>query len=96
MIQIKVDEQKLEELYLQEIQKRLEKIEAKTLFWDRKELMKQTKMGWNAILENFFYHPDFPKQKIGSKWYFPAAKTEAFLTNWLEENPKYKKLRKDT
>ncbi|WNF36455.1 group-specific protein [Bacillaceae bacterium IKA-2] len=89
MINISVDEKKIEALYMQEIKKRLDLLDNKTLFWDRKELLKQTRMSWSTIQEQFFFHPDFPKQKVGAKWYFPARKAEFFLLNWLEENPKY-------
>lgn len=80
MIEIKVDSKRLEELYMQEIKQRLYQLDNKTLFWDRKELVKQTKMSWNTIQERFFFHPEFPKFKIGRKWIFPARKVEAFFT----------------
>lgn len=95
MFNITVDEQKLEEIYMQEIQKRLEKIENKTLFWDRKELMKQTRMSWGTIQEHFFFHPDFPKCKVGTKWFFPAREAEAFLSEWIKSNPKYQDWKAD-
>ena len=89
MINISVDEKKIEELYMQEIKSRLDQLDNQTLFWDRKELLKQTRMSWSTIQEQFFFHPKFKKFKVGAKWYFPARETEHFLLKWLEENPKY-------
>lgn len=89
MLEIKVDQQKIEDLYMKEIKNRLDQLDKQTLFWDGKELAKQTKMSWNTIQDHFFFHPEFPKFKIGGKWYFPAREAEHFLLKWLEENPKY-------
>jgi len=56
-----------------------------TLFWDTKELMRNTRLPWNTILKDFFYDKDFPKRKLGRKWLFPAEKTKKFLLGWLEK-----------
>lgn len=86
MIEVKVDEQELETLYMNEIRKHLEKIEKTLVFWDTAELKRVTCMSWNTIQNTFFYHEDFPKFKIGGKWYFPAEETKSFLLKWLKES----------
>lgn len=87
MLTIQIDEKALENQYLLEMRKRLEQLERRHTFWDMKELMKQTCMGENSIKEKFFYDPRFPKRKLNGKWYFPAAECEAFLLEWIKEQP---------
>ncbi|MDQ0412679.1 hypothetical protein [Mesobacillus stamsii] len=87
MLSIQLDEKAIEEQFLLEMKKKLEQIERRHTFWDMKELTRQTNMGENSIKEKFFYDPRFPKHKIGGKWYFPAAECEAFLLQWIKEQP---------
>ncbi|GLY09567.1 hypothetical protein [Pseudobacillus badius] len=87
MFSIQVDEQEIEERFLCEMRKRLEQIEKRHVFWDMKELCRQTNMSEPSIKEKFFYDPRFPKHKIGGKWYFPAEECEKFLLTWIKEQP---------
>lgn len=56
-----------------------------TVFWDSKELKRQTCLSWNTIQDKFFFDPAFPKRKVGGKWLYPAKETAAFLEKWLAE-----------
>ncbi|MGG2933496.1 hypothetical protein ABEO66_04815 [Bacillus pacificus] len=85
MLDIKVDEQKIEGIFLEELRKRLDNIEQRKTFWDMKELCRQTSMSGSSIREYFFYDERFPKFKIGGKWYFPALEAEKFLLMWIKE-----------
>ncbi|OTW47939.1 hypothetical protein FPL01_15225 [Bacillus pacificus] len=85
ILDIKIDEQKIEELFLEELRKRLDNIEQRKTFWDMKELCRQTSMSGSSIREYFFYDERFPKFKIGGKWYFPALEAEKFLLMWIKE-----------
>ncbi|WP_054637158.1 group-specific protein [Thalassobacillus sp. C254] len=85
MIEVKVDQKELKELYMQEIKKRLDQLDNEITFWDAKELKRQTNMSWNTIQDKFFFDPDFPKFKVGNKWYFPSEKTKEFLNNWIAQ-----------
>ncbi len=85
ILDIKIDEQKIEELFLEELRKRLDNIEQRKTFWDMKELCRQTSMSGSSIREYFFYDERFPKFKIGGKWYFPALEAENFLLMWIKE-----------
>lgn len=67
------------------IEEKIEEINMDLVFWDSKELMRRTCLSWNTMQEHFFHHPDFPKAKIGSKWFFPAKETEEFLTKWMHD-----------
>ncbi|THF83894.1 group-specific protein [Cohnella fermenti] len=69
----------------EKIREMLREADYDLVFWDSRELRRRTSMSWNFIVEQFFYHPDFPKRKIGSKWLFPARETRQFLERWLLE-----------
>jgi hypothetical protein len=85
MINVKIDENEIRKLFLEELREHVKKVDAELLFWDTKELVKRTCMCMNTMQKEFFYDPRFPKKKIGRKWYFPAQKTKEFLLEWIEE-----------
>ncbi|MER2132615.1 MAG: group-specific protein [Carnobacterium inhibens] len=85
MLQIQVDQEAIEKLYIEAINKKIQDIDRELVFWDTKELKRRTCLSWNTIQDNFFHHKDFPKVKIGGKWMYPAKETETFLGNWLKE-----------
>ncbi|MDC3414304.1 group-specific protein [Terrihalobacillus insolitus] len=83
MLQIQVDEEVIKELYQKAIDERLKELDQELVYWDTKELKRRTCMSWNTILNTFFWEDDFPKVKIGGKWYFPADEAKRFLNQWL-------------
>lgn len=85
LISVTIDEAKVEEMYMEAIGKKLQSIDEGRVFWDSSELKRRTCMSWNTIQDTFFHHDDFPKVKIGGKWYFPARAAEEFLVDWLQE-----------
>lgn len=85
MLQIQVDHEAIEKLYIEAINKKIQEVDRDLVFWDTKELKRRTCLSWNTIQDNFFHHKDFPKVKIGGKWMYPAKETETFLGNWLKE-----------
>lgn len=87
MLTIHFDEKAVEDQFLAELRKKLEQIEKRHTFWDMKELARQTCMSESSIKEKFFYDPMFPKRKLNGKWYFPAAECEAFLLEWIRDQP---------
>jgi len=89
MLEINFDENKIEEMILAEIKKKIEKVESKLIFWDFDELSRQTCMSIGNIKDKFFYDTRFPKYKVGGKWYFPSQECEAFLLQWIKEQPKH-------
>lgn len=88
MISFELDEKVIEQRFLEELKKRLDRIEQCRTLWDMKELCKQTSMSENNIKEKFFYDSRFPKFKVGGKWYFPSAECEEFLLMWIKEQPR--------
>lgn len=85
MLQVHVDEDAVKQMYQDAIQKRINELDQEMIYWDSKELKRRTCMSWNTIQDAFFHDPDFPKVKLGGKWYFPGKQAEEFLTNWLNE-----------
>ena len=88
MLTIQVNDQEIEQIFLNEVKKRLDQLEKQQVFWDMKTLSKVTCMSENFIKDQFFYDPRFPKFRVGKKWLFPAKETEEFLLMWLKEHPK--------
>ena len=85
MVTVTVDEDKIRQMYKEQIPETIKKVDAELVYWDRKELMRRTCMSWDSILKFFFYDPRFKKFKVGGKWYFPAKATNDFLLEWIEE-----------
>lgn len=83
MFQVHIDENVIEDLLRDEIQKRLDKLDRQQTFWDTADLKRHVSMSWSTIQDTFFHDPDFPKAKVGGKWYFPAKEAEEFLLTWL-------------
>ncbi|SIS49253.1 hypothetical protein [Salimicrobium salexigens] len=88
MIDINVDEEKLQDEIQKRVKEAVESAETDLVLWDTKELRRRTCMSWNTIKEHFFYDPRCPKMKIGGKCYFPAEEMKAFLMEWVEEQKK--------
>lgn len=89
LIDIHINQQLIEQKFLEEFKKRIDQIESQQVLWDTKTLCEKTSMSINTIKDNFFYNSGFPKHKIGGKWYFPARECEAFLLQWIKEQPKH-------
>ena len=47
-----------------------------------KELSAHLGMSWNSIQKYFFHLEDFPKKKIGNKWYFHKELLDEFLKEY--------------
>lgn len=84
MIKINLDEDYVKQELKKKLQKRLDELQYETVFWDMKDLQENTRMSVNTMKDTFFYLDDFPKHKIGGKWYFPAEETKEFLLGWLK------------
>ncbi|MFS0672035.1 group-specific protein [Ornithinibacillus sp. 179-J 7C1 HS] len=85
MIEIKLDEREVKKIYAEQLEEHFNKLDNEMLFWDSKTLEEKTNLCMNTIKKEFFYDPNFPKHKIGNKWYYPAAKTKQFLLDWIEK-----------
>lgn len=83
MITVSIDKNEVKEMAAEEIKRAVKEMDSDLVYWDAKELMRRTCMSWNFIQEQFFFDPEFPKFKIGSKWYFPARDARTFLETWL-------------
>jgi hypothetical protein len=84
LINVQVDEKKIMEIVKTKISELVGQADTEFVYWDAKELMKRTCMSWNTIQDTFFFEKNFPKRKVGGKWYFPVRQTREFLEEWLE------------
>lgn len=85
MLNIQINEQEVKQIYLEKLEEKIKEIDSELVFWDANELKRRTCMSWNFMQQEFFFDSQFPKHKVGNKWYFPAKKTKEFLLKWLEE-----------
>lgn len=88
MFQVQVDEQLVLNIARDEIKAKLEKVESEFVFWDLKTLCEKTCMSRSFVLETFFFLPDFPRYKVGTKWLIPAKEASEFLLKWLKQQPR--------
>lgn len=84
-VEVQLDQAAIMRIYREKIAEAIKEVDGELVYWDRQELMRRTCMSWNFIQEQFFFHPEFPRYKIGNKWYFPARQTRDFLEQWLEK-----------
>ncbi|WP_342512840.1 group-specific protein [Sporosarcina sp. FSL K6-1522] len=87
MIQVQIDEQQVFEIAREEIKTKLKTIESEFIFWDLKTLCEKTCMSRSFVLETFFFLPDFPRHKVGTKWVIPAKEASEYLLQWLKHQP---------
>lgn len=85
MIEIKINEDELKELYLTEVQRRLEKIELQTLLMDSKQLCHLLSLSWPTVEKMFLRDKNFPSIRVGSKWLFPRKEVEKYIEMWAIE-----------
>lgn len=88
-LNIEVNKAELLKMCREKLDQILREADTEFVFWDTNELVKRTCMSFDTIQKTFFYHPQFPKFKIGGKWYYPSRKTRDFLEAWLLEQGGY-------
>lgn len=89
MIEIKVDEQLVEEIAIREIKERLSNVNTDKVFWIFDDLCMVTGFSKGHILNTFFDEPEFKKirRKVGRKHVFPVIETRNFLEKWIQTQP---------
>lgn len=85
MIDIKFNEDELKALYLEEVQKRLDKIELQSLLMDSKQLCKMLSLSWPTVEKMFLKDPNFPRLKVGVKHLFNRKEVEKYINRWSIE-----------
>lgn len=88
LISVNVNNEQIHDEIRTQIAALVKEADVELVFWSRSELMRRTGMSWNFIQQQFFFDPRFPRRKVGTKWYFPAKETRAFLEKWILEQPK--------
>lgn len=84
-----VDNSYAEEVFRQEVRKKIENISQTTMFWDMKELCRQVSLSETTVKETFFYEEGFPKFRVGKKWLINAKLAEEFLAKWASQQPNH-------
>lgn len=82
MIEIKLDENELRTIYLEEVQKRLDKIQLETLLMDSKQLCNMLSLSWPSIEKLFLSDPNFPSMRVGTKWLFNRKEVQEYIDQW--------------
>jgi predicted DNA-binding transcriptional regulator AlpA len=85
MIEIKLDDNELKEIYLAEVRKKLEKFEAESLLMDSKQLCKMLSLSWPTVVDTFLRDPNFPSIRLGSKWLFNRYEVQEYINKWSIE-----------
>lgn len=88
MLVVQINDTEVKQLCIQKIEEKINEMDLEMVYWDAKELKRRTSMCWNSIQSTFFFDQNFPKFKIGQKWYFPARETRIFLENWIRNQKK--------
>lgn len=84
-----IDNNYVEEVFRQEVRKKIENISQTTMFWDMKELCRQVSLSETTVKETFFYEEGFPKFRVGKKWLINAKLAEEFLAKWSSKQPNH-------
>ena len=84
-----IDSNYAEEVFRQEVRKKIENISQTTMFWDMKELCRQVSLSETTVKETFFYEEGFPKFRVGKKWLINAKLAEEFLAKWSSQQPNH-------
>ncbi|KIL45000.1 helix-turn-helix transcriptional regulator [Jeotgalibacillus soli] len=85
MLEIKLDEAVIRELYLEELRKRLDKVEKEALLMGIKELLVYLGVSRSTFYEVFQNHPELPRIHIGRKSFFYRPQIDEFIKNYIEE-----------
>lgn len=88
MLNVAIDEGKVEEIVREEAQKKVERAIIQHTLWDLNELSRQCSMSIPFIKDNFFYNEDFPKFRVGKKWLMPSDEAREFILKWLKRQPR--------
>ncbi|SFC42807.1 Helix-turn-helix domain-containing protein [Bacillus sp. UNCCL81] len=79
------DEKKMEELFVKEMNERLDKLEHQSLLMDSQQLCEYLQLCWVTIDKEFLYDPEFPSLRYGRKWLFPRDEVEVYVKNkWID------------
>jgi len=83
VIEIKLDDEQLKDLYLAEVRKRLDKFEVESLLMDSKQLCKFLSLSWPTVQNTFLIDPNFPSIRLGNKWLFNRREVQDYVDRWF-------------
>jgi excisionase family DNA binding protein len=85
MLNISLDENELKKLALEEVRKRVEKIEEDMFLIDSKELCRMLSLSRPTVEKLFLYDPNFPSMRVGKKWLFNRQEVKEYINRWSKE-----------
>lgn len=86
-VELDVTKEEVLQMTREEIRAMVKSVENEFVFWDLKTLCEKTCMSRSFVQSTFFWLPDFPKKKVGSKWLMSPKKVAAYLEDWLDKQP---------
>jgi len=85
MIELKLDEGLLEQIFKEKVDDYLKSVEKESMFMTFNDLVKYLNMSNVSIREFLLWRDDFPKIRLGAKWLFPRNEVADFMQKYLEE-----------
>lgn len=76
---IELDEERLEEIYREELKAHLQRIEQERAYWTLKDIRRETGMSEPYIREHILFDPEFPAWREGNQWRILAADARIYL-----------------
>jgi hypothetical protein len=80
-----MNDNELKNLYIAEVQKRLDKIELQSVLMDAKQLCKFLSLSWPTVEKVFLCDSNFPSIRIGKKWQFNRKQVQEYIDRWSIE-----------
>ncbi|MCM3363184.1 DNA-binding protein [Niallia sp. MER TA 168] len=82
MIEVKLDEKEIKNMYQDAIQKRLEEMDLESILMDTKQLCKTLSLSWPTVEKLFLSDPNFPSLRVGKKWLFNRKQVQEYVDRW--------------
>lgn len=74
-----LDQERLEEIYREEVRAFLAEKEKEKVYWTLEELCQQVQLSEPYVREHILYEPDFPAWQEGRMWRILAADAREYL-----------------
>lgn len=74
-----LDEERLEEIYREEVRMHLQQLEQERIYWTLKDLQHETGLSMPYIREHILFDPSFPAWREGKMWRILAGDARIYL-----------------
>ncbi|MEK5036897.1 hypothetical protein [Sporosarcina sp. FSL K6-3457] len=84
MIQIAIDQERIEEMAREAIEERMKGIDRTVYFMDSKAVLKYVNMSWNSFNTHILNDPNFKAAiRLGNKWLFDRRELDDYLSKFF-------------